>query len=258
MPLQNKVKLFMNDAVTSHSITRWLVFGWRTFCQTKTTSILFSSILGIIAAIIYIALIKVNADLVIYPFIAGFFIVAPLLIIGFQRVAHQISQGQKVIIKDFSIFHSEHNSGIWFAVFILCFCYFIWLTDALVIYGLYFGIEPLEITNKLFTDPKLRQSLILYLIYSGLMGLVTAIIGFLLGVFSIPLMIHQNMDFVPAVHLSIKTVFKHKWLMTKWASVLVAIMTITLVIALPLMVVVFPVLGYASYAVYRDILVLKA
>ena len=237
------------------SITSWLQFGWQTFKQTKVASLAFSAIFGVIAAIIYALLISNNADLIIYPFIAGFFVVAPLLIIGFQKVAHRIANNETVSLKDFSLVSRGHNSGIWFAVFILCFCYFIWITDALVIYGLYFGIEPLPITEQLFTDEKLRDSLFWYLLYSALMGLITVVIGFLLGVFSIPLMIHQDMDFVPSVMLSIKTVVKHKLLMAKWALVLVVIMTVTLVFLLPLLVVVFPVLGYASYAVYHDILV---
>ena len=244
----------MNASSSNVSVNQWLAFGWDTFKKTKGISLAFSSVFCLIALIIYLALFYLDADLVIYPFIAGFFIIAPLLIIGFQRVAHKLEQGKSVSFSDLISAKGEHNSGIWFLVFILCFCYFIWITDALVIYGLYFGIEPLPISGELFSDPNLRNALFLYLLYSGLMGLVTAVIGFLLGVFSIPLMIHENMDFVPAVHMSIKKVFSHKWLMCKWAMVLVTITTLTLVVALPLLVAVFPILGYASYAVYRDLM----
>jgi hypothetical protein len=45
--------------------------------------------------------------------------------------------------------------------------------------------------------------------------------------------------------------------MLKWALTLVMITSLTLVIALPLLIIVFPVLGYASYAVYVDLLVNK-
>jgi uncharacterized membrane protein len=151
--------------------------------------------------------------------------------------------------------NSNKNKGIWFLIFILCLCYFIWITDALVIYGLYFGIEPLPLDHVFITDPALRESLLWFLLYSGLIGWITAVIGFLLGVFSIPLIIHQQLNFVDAVSLSVKTVLQHKWLMFKWALTLVMITSLTLVVALPLLIVVFPVLGYASYAVYTDLLV---
>ncbi len=241
---------------TNPSVYRWLSFGWQMFKQTKLISMLFSLIFCVVALVLYGIFMVLDASLIIYPFIAGFFLVAPILIIGYQRVADKIYHGQAVRFSDLYRNRTEHkNRGIWFLVFILCFCYFIWLTDALVIYGLYFGIEPLALNSELFTDPSLRNSLFLYLLYSGLMGFVTAVIGFLLGVFAIPLMIHQNVDFVAAVHVSIKKVLEHKWLMAKWACSLVLITSFTLVVALPLLLLVFPVLAYASYAVYLDLIV---
>lgn len=238
-------------------IKRWLNFGWLSFKQTKIISILFSSFFCIIAALLYGLLLSIDADLVIFLFIAGFFIVAPILIIGFQQVAGLLIKQQKPTFKDLILIKGRKSRSIWFLIFILCLCYFIWITDALVIYGLYFGIEPLPIDHDFITDPELRESLLWFLLYSGLIGWVTAVIGFLLGVFSIPLIIHQQLGFVDAISISVQTVFQHKWLMLKWALTLVMITSLTLVIALPLLVVVFPVLGYASYAVYVDILVDK-
>lgn len=239
------------------SIKRWLTFGWLSFKQTKTISILFSSFFCVIAAVLYGLLLSIDADLVIFPFIAGFFIVAPILITGFQQVAGLLANRRKPSFKDLILIKGKQTRGLWFLIFILCLCYFIWITDALVIYGLYLGIEPLPLDHAFITDPSLRESLLWFLLYSGLIGWVTAVIGFLLGVFSIPLIIHQELGFVDAVSISVKTVLQHKWLMLKWALTLVMITSLTLVIALPLLVVVFPVLGYASYAVYVDILVNK-
>ncbi len=244
----------MNKSADTFSIRHWLAFGWQSFMQTKWISMLFSSVFCLVAGILYWLLLGIDADLVIFPFIAGFFLVAPILIIGFQQAAALLVQNLKPKFSDLILIKSTHDKGIWFLIFILCICYFIWITDALVIYGLYFGIEPLPLNEKFFTDPELRDALFLYLLYSGLMGFVTAIIGFLIGVFSIPLIIHQQLNFVKAVNLSVKTVFSHKWLMLKWAITLVSIMTLTLVLALPLLVVVFPVLGYASYAVYAQLI----
>jgi len=242
---------------SSLSIKRWLTFGWLNFKQTKTISILFSSFFCVIAALLYGLLLSIDADLVIFPFIAGFFIVAPILIIGFQQVAGLLANQQKPTFKDLILIKGKQTKGIWFLIFILCLCYFIWITDALVIYGLYFGIEPLPLDHAFITDPKLRESLLWFLLYSGLIGWITAVIGFLLGVFSIPLIIHQQLNFVDAVSISVRTVLQNKWLMLKWALTLVMITSLTLVVALPLLILVFPVLGYASYAVYVDLLVNK-
>ena len=244
----------MSETRPANSVRQWLLFGWRSFLQTRWISIAFSSVFCVVGGLLYWLLLRVDAGLIIFPFVAGFFIVAPVLIIGFQQAAAILQNNLTPTFADLIVMKGTGNNGIWFLIFILCMCYFIWITDALIIYSLYFGIEPLPLDAVLFTDPGVRDSVLLYLFYSGLMGLITAIIGFFIGVFSIPLIIHQGTNFVTAVSVSIKTVLNNKWLMTKWAMTLVAIMTLTLVLALPLLVVVFPVLGYASYAVYRDLL----
>ncbi|TPH18632.1 DUF2189 domain-containing protein [Litorilituus lipolyticus] len=244
----------MNTQANQFSIKQWLHFGWRSFLASKTISILFSSLFCLIGGILYWLLLNVDAALVIIPFIAGFFLIAPLLIIGFQQAAAVLQQGKKPAFSDLIKIKGENNQGIWFLVFILCLCYFIWITDALVIYGLYFGVEPIPLNESFFTNPELRDSIISYLFHSGLVGIVMAIIGFSLGVFAIPLIIHQQMGFVNAVTFGVKKVFSHKWLMLKWACTLVSIMAFTLIVALPLLVIVLPILGYASYAVYAQII----
>jgi len=235
------------------AIDQWLKYGWQTFKKTKQISVLISSFIFIATAIFFTLAIMLDGMFILYPFIAGFFLVGPLVIMGYQRVAHRLHSGVTPTISDFFKSDSSKTSGIWFLTFILSFCFFIWITDAFVIYGLYFGIEVIEMNAQLLSDPSSRESVFYYLFYSGLMGFVTAIIGFTISVLSIPLMLHKGMDFVSAVHLSIKCVFSNKWLMAKWALFLVVSISVTLIVALPLIIVLFPVLGFASYALYLDL-----
>ncbi len=238
----------------SISIRSWLNFGWQCYKKTAWQSSFFSILLTLFAAILYYLTLSNKVDLIIFPFVAGFFIVGPIIITGFQQVGSLLESKKTVSLAHFFLIKSENKAGIWFLIFILTVCYLIWITDALVIYSLYFGIEALPLDQQFFNNEKLTESLFFYLLYSGLMGLVCAIIGFTLGVFSIPLMIHKGCNFVTAVNLSIQTVFQHKLLMLKWATCLVFIVSLTLTVFLPLLPVVFPVLAYASYAVYKDLL----
>jgi uncharacterized membrane protein len=236
------------------SIKSWLKFGWQCYKQTAWQSSLFSVVLTLFAALLYYLILSNKVDLIMFPFIAGFFIVGPIIITGFQQVAALLENGKSVSLAHFFLIKSENKAGIWFLIFILTVCYLIWITDALVIYSLYFGIEALPLDQQFFSDEKLTESLFFYLLYSGFMGLVCAVIGFTLGVFSIPLMIHKGCNFVSAVNLSIKTVFQHKLLMLRWATCLVVIVSLTLTLLLPLLPIIFPILAYASYAVYRDLI----
>ncbi len=235
-------------------IRRWLVRGWQSFWQTRWISIGFSSIFMLAAVIAYWLMLERGLGLILYPFIAGFMVIAPLLVTGFQHVGRLLSEGRPVRFVDLLLGVRHATPGIFFLVFVLCVCYLIWVTDALVIYGLYFGVEKVPLSTELLTDPLLRDKLFSYLLFTGVMGLVIALMGFVVGAFSIPLIMHQRLNFVAAVFTSVATVWRHKWLMCRWALTLAILVLLTLLIALPLLVVVLPVTAYASYAAYVDLL----
>ncbi|MEH6575522.1 MAG: DUF2189 domain-containing protein [Amphritea sp.] len=236
------------------SIGKWLRSGWHDFLQTRWISMAFSSVFVVIAVLGYWLLLEQDLGLILYPFIAGFMVIAPLLVTGFQRVGRLLKEGQQVRFWDLLSGIKESTPGIFFLTFVLCLCYLIWVTDAMVIYGLYFGVEAVPLSSDLLTDPSLRQSLLSYLLFTGIMGFVIALMGFVVGAFSIPLIMHQHKNFVAAVFISVATVWRHKMLMLRWALTLAVMVLITLIIALPLLVVVLPVTAYASYAAYVDLL----
>ncbi len=235
-------------------VRTWLKLGWQYFLLTKWISVLFSSLFVFVGMASYWLLIQQDLGLIIFPLISGFMVIAPLLVTGFQRVARILHEGNTPGFKDLIFGITEATPGIWFLSFILCVCYLIWVTDALVIYGMYFGVKSIPINSELLTNPILRNQLLSYLFFSGLMGFIIALMGFVVGAFSIPLILHQRKSFVSAVHSSVTTVMHNKLLMMRWALTLALLVLVTLVIAIPLLVIILPVTAYASYAAYIDLI----
>ena len=238
----------------NYSIARWLQQGWNDFVATKWISMAFSSLFVVIGIVSYWLLLRLDLGLIIYPFFSGFLVIAPLLVTGFQRVARLLRESKQARFVDLALGIREATPGIWFLTFILCVCYLIWVTDAIVLYGMYFVIEAVPISTDLFTDETLRAQLTAYLVVSGLMGFVIALMGFAVAAFSIPLILHQKKSFVSAVHTSVSTVMAHKYLMLRWSLTLAISVMLTLALLLPLLIIVLPVTAYASYAAYADLL----
>jgi len=230
------------------------MLGWRDFLRTRWISMGFSALFVLVGLIFFWVLVDRGFGLVIYPLLSGFLVVAPILVTGYQRAARLLRQGHQPQFRDLFLGITEGTSGIWFLTFVLCLCYLIWITDALVIYGIYFGIEGTPLNTDLFNEPSLRNQLLAFLLYSSLLGLFIALMGFVVGAFSIPLIMHQRMSFIAAVHRSVVTVFRHFRLMVRWGLTLAVVMLLTLIVAMPLLVVVLPVLAYASYAAYLDLI----
>jgi len=81
---------------------------------------LFSRFFCVIVALLYGSLLNIDSDLVIFPFIVGFFIVAPILIIGFQQVAGLLTKQQNLTFKDLILIRRRKGNSICFLIFILC------------------------------------------------------------------------------------------------------------------------------------------
>lgn len=232
------------------TVRRWLAAGWRDYRATAAISSAFSLIFVLFGALALWALLRRDLGLLVFPLFGGFVVVAPILVTGYQRAARLLRQGRRPRFADLLLGISEGTPGIWFLTFLLGLGYLIWVTDALIIYGMYFGRRSVPFDYALFTDPALRRPLLAYLFYGGLLGLGLAAMSYAVAVFSIPLILHRRLGFVAAVSRSVATVFRHPLLMLRWALTLAVATLFTLVVALPLLAVVLPVLAYASHAAY--------
>lgn len=237
----------------NYSISLWLGHGWHDFRATQWVSMAFSGIFVLIGMAFVWGLAARGLALLVYPFVTGFLVVAPILLTGYQRAGRMLRAEQRPAFKDLAQGITEATPGIWFLTFILCVCYLIWVTDALVIYGMYFDFQLVALDASMFTDADMRHSLLSYVGFSGAVGLFIALLSFMVSVFSIPLIMHRKMHFVAAVYSSVVTVFRHFRLMLSWGLIISLAIILTIIFALPLLVVVLPVLAYASYAAFVEL-----
>lgn len=232
-------------------VGHWLRQGWQDFLDTRWISMGFSAIFVFIGLLAIVLLWRLDLGLVTFPLLTGFMVIAPILLTGYLRAARLLRQEQRPGFRDLLLGITEGTPGIWFLSFMLLVGYLIWVTDALIIYAIYFGVSAVPIDSAVLTDPAQHRPLLEYLFYSSLFGLLIAAMGFAIAAFSIPLILQRRVEFIPAVYASVSVVFRHPLLMLRWALTLALLTLLTLFLALPLLVVVLPVLAYASHAAYR-------
>ena len=83
------------------------------------------------------------------------------------------------------------------------------------------------------------------------MGSVLAFLLFSLTVVSLPLVLDREVDFVTAMLTSLRTVRENLFVMWVWAAVIAALSLLALLPWFLGLVVVLPVLGHATWHVYR-------
>jgi uncharacterized membrane protein len=76
---------------------------------------------------------------------------------------------------------------------------------------------------------------------------------FALSVVSLPMLLHRRVDLATALMTSLWTVRSNPLLMLEWALIIVALSVVGFATMFIGMVVIFPLIGHASWHAYRDL-----
>ena len=187
-----------------------------------------------------------------FPLLAGYTLIGPVMAVGMYELSRQREKGTFTTrMQAFSPFRSPSIRSITVLSVLLTVIYFLWLFVAWGIYDLYFGgAEPESIVG--FVDQVLTTPAGWGLIVVGCtVGFIFAAVVFTLSVVSFPLLLDRDVGVMTAVGTSVRAVTRNPVTMFIWG----VIIAVTLGVAsLPLFVgiaVVMPVLGHASWHLYR-------
>ena len=96
------------------------------------------------------------------------------------------------------------------------------------------------------------QDLWPYLAFGSLVGSVFAAVTFCASAFSLPMIMHRDVDSITAIVTSINAVLRNKGAMIVWLSIIVAGLLLGLVTAFVGLIVIIPVIGYAAWHGYLE------
>ena len=86
-------------------------------------------------------------------------------------------------------------------------------------------------------------------------GAVLAAIVFSVGVISFPLLLDREIDFVTAMTTSVKAVAMNPISMFVWAVIIALFMLVSIISVFITLPVILPVIGHASWHMYRKVVV---
>jgi len=182
----------------------------------------------------------------------GFLIVAPLLAVGLYNLSRMRETG--AAIDATSIFKIEAGQRLQLVYFgfLLAFIYLAWLRIAMLLYALFnyghYG-PPTEFMTFALTT---KEGISLIVVGSAI-GAAIAFAGFAVSAVSAPLLVARRVDIATAVLTSLDAVRRNFLPMLLWAwliALLVALGIATFFIGL---IVVFPLVGHATWHAYRDL-----
>lgn len=190
----------------------------------------------------------------LYPIIVGLAFIGPFLAIGLYELSRRRELGRDTSWKHaLDFIHSPSLPAILGLALLLLGLVAIWITIAGSVFVAYFGYrEPASFgtfVRDLLTTPQGHNVIIV----GNLIGLAFAIIVLSLSVVSFPLLLDRNVGLPTALATSVKAVIKNPVTMAAWGLIVVFSLVLGAIPFLMGLAIVVPVLGHATWHLYRKV-----
>lgn len=227
----------------------WLAAGWSDFVRVPGISLLVGSIVTA-SMILVVSLLRPSS----YPFLAaGVFatvvFLGPVLAVGLYEVSRRIEHRKPVGLMQLYVGWLRNAGGVLTAGGVLLLFMFTWYLISIVSGTLLFGMDT---TVQAATR---MDSVGMWFVFSAV-ALPILVKAFALMVISVPMLIdRQGIDIVTAMYASLQAVRANLGVMLLWAMLIVLFTALAIAPIFLGLTVVFPLLAYASWHAYRDLVV---
>ncbi|HEY0650604.1 DUF2189 domain-containing protein [Phenylobacterium sp.] len=219
--------------------------------------VLFVGLIYPIAGIV-LAAIAFNANLLmmLFPLASGFAILGPVAATGLYEMSRRRELGEHVTWLDaMKVFANPAIGSIIGVGLILLSIFGVWLAVAYQIGVATLGADTPP-TLRVFLENVFLSQASPTLIVGGIaVGFLFAVVAFAISVVSVPLLLDRDLGLWIAIKTSVKAVMTNPGTMAVWAMIIAFSLALGSIPALVGLIVVVPILGHASWRLYRKIVV---
>lgn len=238
--------------VSYEAVFGWLRHGWRDLWTRPVPSLLYGVVVFVASLVFIVYMYNTGRDYFLFPALAGFMIVGPLVAAGLYLKSRNIENGQDVTLRSMLSVQPLAGAQVFFTGMVLTMLMLLWMRAAVLVYALFLGVRPFpgldQVATMLTTTP-LGWTM---LVVGSLIGSLFAGFAFAISVFSIPMLLDRRIDAMTAMGVSMAIVWNNLRPMLLWGAIVLVLFLLCVATGLIGLILIFPWLGHATWHAYKE------
>jgi len=221
---------------------RWLRAGIRDLLQAPQQSLAYGLAVAIMIAVVSMLAWTRGSQWFMFAMLGGFVFLAPLTCIGLYAISAQLERGQPPLMtRSIRAALRRHFGNEMIFALALMIIFLVWARAAVMV-SVFFPTEG-EITT---------MQLVSFFTFGTSIGAIFAAITFSASAFSLPMIMHRDVDSITAIVTSVNAVLRNKRAMVVWLTIIITSLLVGVATAFVGLVVIVPVIGYAAWHGYLE------
>jgi len=250
----NPADQFNIRKLSSNAPMRWLEQGVKDY----KALIVPSTTVGMVYVVLGFLLMWLGWEYPIFITSLGatFLIIGPLVAVGFYVMSYELERGHKLNFIEATqsslAFMKGNAVSLFYFAMVLGVLMGVWaLISALTAVAF---LDTTVVRGDFLGTIMAQSNLFLFLLAYALGALLIAVVAFSISVITAPMLTHRKVDVVTAMMTSIDVIKKNPTVMFTWALMIAVMVFIGSALFFVGLAVTLPILGHASWHVYRDVL----
>jgi uncharacterized membrane protein len=238
--------------IGTEDIRQSLKAGIADFAALRTDVIVICILYPVMGALLVYLALNQNLAHLIFPLVAGFTLLGPAVAVGFYEMSRRRATGQVVNWGTaFAVLQSRSFGAILVLALMLVGMFLLWMIVAWGIYRATLGPENPVSLAALLTDVATTGAGWLMAVAGISVGFLFALVVLCVSVVSFPMLIDRPVGLPKAVVTSVRVARRNPMTIALWGIIVAGGLVIGSAPLLLGLVIVLPVLGHATWHLYR-------